>query len=633
MVEYQPGYRNSYALIIGIDSYTDPHFVSLGEAEDDARRLAEALAAPPHNFQVTLLLGEQATRRAILRALFDLRSTGPDDRVLVYFAGHGYTLVDNFGHETGYLAAVDTIPEQDFTALEMEEVTDLCRHAGAKHVGFIFDACFSGQALGLTRAQSVAAEKFTTRRAYQVISAGAGDQTVSDYDSMTDLLVEALGIDLTGPDGIFSFTDLGLYLQQTMAASSRRAQIPQFGHLRGSQGGDLVFDVIEGAPQPLPLSQRVAGDLRGPSTWVWAGGAVAAVVIVLTALSLAGVFRPSPAEPTPTPSVEATTEEPVTEPTLSPTDTLPPTDVPTTVTEEPSITPDLDATATAAALLTQAAEEPTVDPRTVIYEEDKHGVLMARIPAGKFNMGFDTDLAFIICQGSGGGCATDNFGDEEPIHRVVLTSAYWLDVYEVTNGQYQECVSAGVCKPPEATKSRTHNSYFGNPAFRNYPVIYVTWTMADTYCREWRGGRLPTEAEWEYAARGETDWIYPWGNSAVAQGLLNFCDAGCDFTWADKRADDGYPNDTAPVGSFPDGASPFDIHDLAGNVWEWVFDWYGPYPDESVADPTGPSTGSGRVRRGGAWDNSASLVRLSNRGWNSPNRTDDNQGFRCARTP
>lgn len=241
MTDYQPLYNRSRALLIGIDDYADPHFVPLGQAEADAVELSELLTADPFGFEVTLLLGQHAQRRAILDALYALRNTGPDDRIMVYFAGHGYTLSDRFDHETGYLAAADTIPNQDYTALKIDEITDLRRYAAAKHIGFIFDACFSGQALGLTRAPAVAADKFLTRRAYQVISAGAGDQTVSDFESLTGRLIEALRTGTAG--GGATLSEVGLFLQQIIAQDSRQMQIPQFGHLQGSQGGDFMVSI------------------------------------------------------------------------------------------------------------------------------------------------------------------------------------------------------------------------------------------------------------------------------------------------------------------------------------------------------------------------------------------------------
>jgi|GEM_PF-3258499 len=261
MAEIQAGYIHSYALVIGINSYTDPRFVTLGNAEEDAAAFAALISIPPYKFEVTTLLGSKATRKEILEALFKLRKAELNDRIIVYFAGHGYTLSDRLNNETGYLAAADTVPEQDFTALEMDEVTELIRHTQAKHIGFIFDACFSGQALGLTRAPAVAAEKYTERRAYQVLSAGAGDQTVSDFHSMTESLIEAIKSGAANEDGLITFSELGLYLQQNIAADSNQTQIPQFGHLRGSQGGDLVFAISTGTRLPADLEEALGSSL------------------------------------------------------------------------------------------------------------------------------------------------------------------------------------------------------------------------------------------------------------------------------------------------------------------------------------------------------------------------------------
>lgn len=324
--EYQPRYEKSYALIIGIDTYSDPRFSPLGEAEADAKAMAALLGAPPFDFEVVVLLGDQATRRAILKALFALRSTQPDDRILVYFAGHGYTLIDRFGAETGYLAAVDTIPDQDFTALELDEVSSaLCRYAPAKHIGFIFDACYSGQALGLTRAVSLSTGKLLSRRAYQVLSAGAGDQTVSDYYSMTDLIIEALQSDLSEIDGVFTFNDLGLLVQQQMSADSGHQQLPQFGHLRGSQGGDQVFLVTDEAAlgdeivrpsavaPPTGTATGAAGQAALPTSFPIPArlGAVAAVIValILAGILLLGGGSGGPS-PTPTPSPVGPTSTP-----------------------------------------------------------------------------------------------------------------------------------------------------------------------------------------------------------------------------------------------------------------------------------------------------------------------------------
>ncbi len=250
------------------------------------------------------------------------------------------------------------------------------------------------------------------------------------------------------------------------------------------------------------------------------------------------------------------------------------------------------------------------DPVDTTFVTAPGGATMLLIPAGAFEMGSE----------SGG-------SDEKPVHTVTL-DAYYIDQYEVTNAQYAACVNRGSCSRPSNSSSYTRPRYYGNPEFDYYPVIHVTWGQAKTYC-EWRGARLPTEAEWEKAARGTDGRLYPWGDTFDGD-LVNFCDGNCEFGHANREYDDGY-DDTAPVGSFSDGVSPYGVHDLAGNVWEWVNDGYDAmyYANSPSENPTGPQSRGSKVLRGGSWSFGADDVRVANR--RAPIGVSGTSiGFRCA---
>jgi len=238
-------------------------------------------------------------------------------------------------------------------------------------------------------------------------------------------------------------------------------------------------------------------------------------------------------------------------------------------------------------------------------------MVMVYVPGGEFEMG-----------------STDGDDDEQPVHTVTLAS-FWIDQTEVTNSQYQRCVADEACHPPAKAYSESRASYYGNGDYEGYPVIWVSWHQAEAYCR-WAEARLPTEAEWEYAARGPESRSFPWG--AEFNGtLLNYCDAGCPRNWADQSVDDGYA-DTAPVGSYPAGGSWCGAVDMAGNVWEWVADWYAIdyYGRSPNSNPRGPTSGPSRVIRGGSWSYPQKYARSAERNATHGGHMFGNVGFRCA---
>jgi serine/threonine-protein kinase len=245
------------------------------------------------------------------------------------------------------------------------------------------------------------------------------------------------------------------------------------------------------------------------------------------------------------------------------------------------------------------------------------------IPEGEFTMGSEDPYAIRTTENG-------RAYPEIPVHTVYL-GGYWFDKYEVTNRQYALCVEAGACAPPFTASTFTRDSYYGNPEFADYPVVWVKWPMARAYC-EWAGRRLPTEAEWEKAARGTDERIYTWGNETVSGDRANLCDVNCPKEWANANFDDGYP-DTAPVGSYPAGASPYGVMDMAGNVWEWTSSLIEPYPydpEDGREDLEAPGE---RAWRSGAWNDGYWWMRVSVRYRSVTFYWYYNLGIRCAATP
>ena len=221
---------------------------------------------------------------------------------------------------------------------------------------------------------------------------------------------------------------------------------------------------------------------------------------------------------------------------------------------------------------------------------DPKNAVMVLVPEGDFVMGSD-----------------NGDEDERPVHTVYLDEFY-IDKYEVTNSDYRVCVVDGVCKPPQDMTN------YNNPKYENHPVVYVDWEMARTYC-DWRDAQLPTEAQWEKAARGMDARTYPWGEG-IACSQANYLSC---------------IEDTQPFDSYAGSLSPYGAYNMAGNVWEWVADWYSPAYDVSETDnPVGAESGERRVLRGGGWNQHEYLLRTSARLGVVPTDVFLSFGFRCA---
>jgi formylglycine-generating enzyme required for sulfatase activity len=253
---------------------------------------------------------------------------------------------------------------------------------------------------------------------------------------------------------------------------------------------------------------------------------------------------------------------------------------------------------------------PIAEPVAVKSEQSRYsnfensiGGQMIFVPAGEFVIGSEDAEAA---------------PNERPLTPVTL-SGFYMSRYLITNVQYEEFDSTHVRKRAAGAGDR-------------HPVVYVSSLEAIKFCqwltsREHKKYRLPTEAEWEYAARGTDRRKYPWGNHSGRGNLANFADRNTVFAWSDRDIDDGYP-ESSPVGAFPHGVSAFGMDDMAGNVWEWCLDYFEAYRGAPKVNPRGAPSGLRRVYRGGSWKSRFNSLRTTARGSNAPNYSCNDLGFR-----
>ena len=252
---------------------------------------------------------------------------------------------------------------------------------------------------------------------------------------------------------------------------------------------------------------------------------------------------------------------------------------------------------------------------------------MVFVPGGTFQMGSteaEVSDAIAFCKQHYSICNDWFYMREYPQHAVTLDN-FWIDQTEVSNARYRQCVEAGICTEP-ATCKKGESTYQDENKI-DHPVVCVSWDDAQTYC-EWAGARLPSEAEWEYAFRGEQNLIYTWGNNFDGT-KLNYCDANCELSYADDRYDDHYVK-TAPVGSYSEDTSWCGALDMSGNISEWVADWSGNYSSESEQNPTGPVAGTEKILRGCSWYSQPAYCRGAARPFVLQDTRFDYLGFRCA---
>jgi len=345
----------------------------------------------------------------------------------------------------------------------------------------------------------------------------------------------------------------------------------------------------------VPVARGKQSQKENPLSKVPIWGWIAGIVVLALVVGFGGyrIFSGGVQVPTETPT------QPVVVALEDPTDTpVPPTDtlVPPTNTPEPSDTPEepTDTPVPDTATPTQT-EVPSPTPLPTLWKDDK-GVEMVLVPAGSFTMGSN-------------GYETNAY----PAHRRE-TGEYYIDKFEVTNSSYQKCVQEGACEPPRSSSSSSRAKYYDSSDYSFYPVIWVNWDKAVTYC-EWRGGRLPSETEWEKAARSDDARTYPWGNEVGTECVeANYWEFnGC--------------GDTRAIGTTL-GESPYGAFEMAGNVWEWVQDDYTAYPGGDSSAISRSDIGN-KVIRGGSWSERDETIKTTYRSSFDPKRDANDIGFRC----
>ena len=416
-------------------------------------------------------------------------------------------------------------------------------------------------------------------------------------------------------------TEAAITAAMALAASQRLSGV---GVLRDALAGKAMAP-LPAVGRPVVLSE--ASERR--AAWVWmpavVGLAVVAIIAVgaflllrdrdggaaggvveATATTAATHTAEATATTQPAATVEVVVATKTAEPVASATQPPPPANSPT-----PIPLPVAGAT--------RVAADPSSDENTSIY-----------VPAGSFRMGSE-----------------DGNNDERPIHEVALDD-FWLDQTEVSNARFAAFVADASYQTTAEAQGWGYLFDGGNwdvvsgadwrhpqgpgssiDGLDDHPVVLVNRADAAAFC-EWAGGRLPTEAEWEYAARGPDNRLWAWGDEFLPD-RVNYCDHDCSASWVDLDVDDGYTY-TAPIGSYPDGASWVGALNMTGNVWEWVSDWYAAdyYHASPTRNPSGPDSGELGLLRGGSWVFEPRRLRATDRNSTNPNNAINDFGIRCA---
>ena len=628
-------YKDSYALVIGNGAYPVKNgWNPLPGAVKDVKEVAEALEHQGFNVTLKIDVKKAEFNEAFSEFIYDF-GKDPDNRLLFYYAGHGYTTKAATGEDLGYLVMLDTpSPENtvefDLYSVDMVKFVSDSKKIHAKHVLFMFDSCFSGTVLNLRN--RVTPSHITDRiknPVRQFITAGRADEPVPDRSEFKKAFLNILEgrVEEPTPDGYLTGIELGDYLYRTVPKFSQ-GQHPQHGKIHDQQlnTGDFVFVLFQNdqsGSEDTGIELSTIATLNITSTPEGAKVYVDGNLIGMTPLRSYQFDTGVRLEKQVNVGLELSGHKSrVKRVTLKGGQQVP-WDVQLEKIEREPIQPKPSAPETPPEKDPSISEEKLLVSRNTLQTTvGKDGAEMVLIPAGEFQMGSNH---------------TEDSA-EKPVHTVHI-DAFYIDKYEVTVGQYNQFIRA------TGHRSPSYQLFPFSPTDQ-HPMIYVSWHDAMAYAK-WAGKRLPTEAEWEKAARGGyVGQKYPWGNGPPDGTQCNFADkigakSGMWENW-EKSADDGHMY-TAPVGSYPPNG--YGLYDMAGNVWEWCFDAYDAdfYTSSPSRNPIAGiilthttdnsiTVNESRVLRGGSWTPHPQNVRSAHRWSYEAHSVSFSVGFRCVQS-
>ncbi len=650
-------YGESKALVIGIDDYNQG-WPRLSNAVRDARLVAEALERNGFEVDVKTDLDSRDLESA-LKEFFLLEGEAEDARLFVWFAGHGHTMDGE-----GYLIPSDA-PHPDagarfkLKALSMRRFGEWVRGANAKHALAVFDSCFSGTIFKSGRSTPPAAvTRATTLPVRQFLTSGDADQEVLDDGRFRKLFVRAINgeepADLNR-DGYLTGSELGMYLTDRLTNLSESRQTPRYGKLLDEDydRGDFVFllaggDAVVERPAPSAATTlSVDSPVRGAQVFL-DGKPVGNTTLRDVAVSPGGhsvrVEMPGYEVYERTVQVEKGRSVSL---FVDLSKKAPEVRMPAKgrlyVETDPG-----DAQVKILNIGPRFYDGIELDPGRYQLEISASGYetksFWVELGAGedkRIDIGLESKSSPVVSGGGAGTKLRNDFGmefvyippgsfemgspsneperfDNEKQHQVTLTNGFYMQTTEVTQGQWESVMGS-------------NPSYFKNCG-RNCPVEQVSWEDVQEFVRKLNGRdgknsyRLPTEAEWEYAARAGTTTPFAFGD-CLSTGQANY-DGNNPMPGCSKGE---YRQTTVPADSF--SPNKWGLYNMHGNVWEWCQDWYGDYPSGSVTDPKGPGSSSARVFRGGSWGSLAGYCRSALRNYRVPSNRHGHVGFRLVALP